>query len=66
MLSNVGNLYASDEGDFSLDKEKLFEVGGKNKGFSQIADKPNSYILADNIESGMGNKIPIWLTGFLY
>ncbi|MBO5298251.1 MAG: ATP-binding protein [Candidatus Homeothermus sp.] len=66
MLSNVGNLYASDEGDFSLDKEKLFEVGGKNKGFSQIADKPDSYILADNIESGMGNKIPIWLTGFLY
>lgn len=66
MLSNVGNLYAADEGDFSLDKEKLFEVGGKNKGFSQIADKPDSYILADNIESGMGNKIPIWLTGFLY
>lgn len=66
MLSNVGNLYAADEGDFSLDKEKLFEVGSKNKGFSQIADKPDSYILADNIESGMGNKIPIWLTGFLY
>lgn len=66
MLSNVGNLYTADEGDFSLDKEKLFEVGGKNKGFSQIADKPDSYILADNIESGMGNKIPIWLTGFLY
>lgn len=66
MLSNVGYLYAADEGDFSLDKEKLFEVGSKNKGFSQIADKPDSYILADNIESGMGNKIPIWLTGFLY
>lgn len=66
MLSNVGNLYAADEGDFSLDKEKLFEVGGKNKGFFQIADKPDGYLLADNIESGMGNKIPIWLTGFLY
>lgn len=66
MLSYKGELFAAKEGDFILDRTYLFEVGGKNKGFSQIADKPNSYVIADNIETGFGNKIPIWLFGFLY
>ena len=66
MLSYAGQLYAAKEGDFLIDRNYLFEVGGKNKGFSQIADKPNSYVIADNIEIGAGNKIPIWLLGFLY
>ena len=66
MLSYVGKLYAAKDGDFLLDQTYLFEVGGKGKGFSQIADKPNSYVIADNIETGFGNKIPMWLLGFLY
>lgn len=66
MLSYVGKLYAAKDGDFLLDLTYLFEVGGKGKGFSQIANKPNSYVIADNIETGFGNKIPMWLLGFLY
>lgn len=66
MLSTIGKLYAAKEGDFLLDRKYLFEVGGKGKGFSQIADKPNSYVIADDIEMGFGNKIPMWLFGFLY
>ena len=66
MLSVCGELYAAKEGDFLLDRKYLFEVGGKNKGFSQIADRPESYVIADNIETGFGNKIPAWLLGFLY
>lgn len=66
MLSYAGSLFAAKEGDFLLDRNYLFEVGGKGKGFSQIADQPNSYVIADNIEIGMGNKIPMWLLGFLY
>lgn len=66
MLSAVGKLHAAKSGDFLLDKKFLFEVGGKGKGFSQIADKPDSYVIADNIESGAGNKIPMWLLGFIY
>lgn len=66
MLSFAGQLYAAKEGDFLLDRTLLFEVGGKGKGFSQIADKPDSYVIADNIETGVGNKIPMWLLGFLY
>lgn len=66
MLGMAGKLSAPKNGDFLLDKTYLFEVGGKGKGFSQIADLQNSFVLADNIESGVGNKIPMWVMGFLY
>ena len=66
MLSIEGNLHAPKDGDFLLERTYLFEVGGKAKGYSQIADKPNSYIISDNIETGIGNRIPMWLLGFLY
>ena len=52
-------------GDFQVGKY-LFEVGGKNKGFKQIADHPDSYLALDQIETGIGDKIPLWLFGFLY
>jgi predicted AAA+ superfamily ATPase len=54
------------QGDFLINDNYLFEIGGKNKGFCQIADIDNSFIAADNIEYGNGNKIPLWLFGFLY
>ena len=54
------------KGDFLVDGEILFEVGGKGKTFKQIADVPRSFIAADDIELGSGNRIPLWLFGFLY
>jgi predicted AAA+ superfamily ATPase len=54
------------KGDFLVDDIYTFEVGGKNKDFKQIANLPNSFVAADDIESGFGNKIPLWLFGFLY
>ena len=54
------------EGDFKVDGHYLFEVGGAGKGFSQIKDLPDSFVAADGIETGFGNKIPLWLFGFLY
>lgn len=47
-------------------REWTFEVGGENKSYSQIADIPDSYVLADDIETPHGNKIPLWMMGFLY
>ena len=32
----------------------------------QIASAENAFIAADNIEYALGNKIPLWLFGFLY
>ena len=54
------------KGDFNVSDRWLFEIGGKGKGFSQIKDIPDSYVVNDGIETGMGNKIPLWLFGFLY
>ncbi|WP_297969024.1 AAA family ATPase [uncultured Campylobacter sp.] len=54
------------QGDFIVDDKFIFEVGGKNKGFEQIKDISSSYIAADEIEVGSGNKIPLWLFGLLY
>jgi len=53
-------------GDFLVDEKYLFEIGGKNKSFKQIKDIKNSFVVADDIELGFGNKIPLWLFGFLY
>ena len=54
------------KGDLMIDNNYIFEVGGKTKDYGQIANIPNSYIIADSIDVGFGNKIPLWLFGFLY
>lgn len=54
------------QGDFIVDNRYLFEIGGKGKGFTQIRDIPDSFVVADDIEFGFGNKIPLWLFGFRY
>ena len=46
--------------------EKSFEVGGPSKTFDQIKNIPSSYFVLDDIETGFGNRIPLWLFGFLY
>lgn len=57
---------ASKMGDFCCEDKYIFEVGGKKKGFSQIKDIENSFVVSDDIEIGYKNKIPLWLFGFLY
>ena len=54
------------KGDFLVDGKWLFEVGGKGKTFDQIKDEPDSFLAVDGIEVGRGNRIPLWLFGFLY
>lgn len=54
------------KGDFIVDNKYIFEIGGKNKTYHQIANTQNSFIVADDIEFGIGNKIPLWIFGFLY
>lgn len=53
-------------GDFIVDDRYLFEVGGKNKDFSQIKDIENNFLALDDVEIGFKNKIPLWIFGFLY
>lgn len=58
--------YGKQEGDFKVDGKYTFEVGGNGKTFRQIAGISDSFILADDIENPRGNKLPLWLVGFLY
>ncbi len=60
------SITASKKGDFIIDDKYTVEVGGKSKSFKQIKDMDNSYVVADDIEAGSGNKIPLYLFGFLY
>lgn len=53
-------------GDFRIDRKYIIEVGGRDKDFSQIKDSENGYIAADDIDSGIFRKIPLWAFGFLY
>ncbi|MBO4607716.1 MAG: ATP-binding protein, partial [Prevotella sp.] len=54
------------KGDFRIDGDIVIEVGGQDKGFSQIAGEKNGYVAADDIESAYLSKIPLWAFGFLY
>lgn len=56
----------SSKGDFSVKDTYIVEIGGKTKSYKQIKDLPNSFIVSNDITIGSGNKIPLWLFGFLY
>ena len=49
-----------------MDGKYHFEIGGKDKGFNQIADLLDSYIFADDIETPIGPKLPLWMLFFLH
>jgi len=66
MLRVGHEVSAPAKGDFLVNDEVTFEVGGKNKDDSQIKSLKNAYLALDNIEVGRGNRIPLWLFGFLY
>lgn len=65
-LSYRHSLGYTELGDFLVDGQFTFEIGGKGKGHKQIKSEANSYVVADDILYGSQNKIPLWLFGFLY
>ena len=58
--------YGKKTGDFKINGRYILEVGGEGKTYDQIADIPDSYILADGIETPYRCKLPLWIVGFLY
>lgn len=60
------SLNSVDKGDFLIDNKYVFEIGGKSKTNKQIIGMDNSFVVADDIEHGYRNTIPLWLFGFLY
>ncbi len=67
-VSQVGlkhQVHYHDKGDFIVDDKLVFEVGGASKDDSQLEGQ-KGYVVSDDMEIGFGNKIPLWLFGFLY
>ena len=65
-LSAVAEINYPRKGDFLINQKYLFEVGGKNKTFDQIKDIRDSYLAVDDVETGIGERIPLWMFGLLY
>ena len=55
-------------GDFRIDKERVIEVGGAGKDFSQISDEDiaTAALALDNVDIASRKKVPLWAFGFLY
>ncbi len=67
-VSQIGlshQVHYHDKGDFIVDDKLVFEVGGASKDNSQLEGQ-KGYVVADDMEIGFNNKIPLWLMGFLY
>jgi len=65
-LINAGmEVTMPDQGDFLVSGVHI-EAGGKSKDARQVKGKEPYLIATDNIETGIGPKVPLWLFGFLY
>lgn len=53
------------KGDFFVNDQYTFEIGGKVKSAKQMEGVQDSFVAADDMEAGIGNKIPLWLFGML-
>ena len=58
--------YGKGSADYTIDHTYTIEVGGRSKDGKQIANVANGYIASSDEEYVLGNKIPLWLFGFLY
>lgn len=56
----------TEHGDFLVNNMYYFEIGGKHNSARQLKEAKAGYVIADGIEFGYSNKIPLWLFGFLY
>lgn len=58
--------YSKTSADFTIDHQYTIEVGGRSKDGKRIAGIANGFIASADEEYVLGNKIPLWLFGFLY
>ena len=65
-LAAVAEVSYPRKGDFLVNHKHLFEVGGKNKTFDQLKGAHDSYLAIDDVETGFGDRIPLWMFGLLY
>lgn len=65
-VSGFHKIALHDHADFVIDDHFVFEVGGKSKKTTQLQNEKNGFLAIDDTPIGFGNKIPLYLFGFLY
>ncbi len=65
-LSHGHQVHYHDRGDFIVDDQFIFEIGGAGKSGRQLDRQSDAYLVADDIETGAPNRIPLWLFGMGY
>ncbi len=65
-LGAVMKLTLSAAVDLQDEKGTEIEIGGSSKKTSQLPDGTSGYLLVDDTEVGHGNRVPLYLAGFLY
>jgi hypothetical protein len=65
-LSVISKVNMPKQGDFLVDNNYIFEIGGKSKTKKQIATLKNAWVAQDDLEFPIGNNLPLWMFGFLY
>ena len=64
-LHTVTEVLSAPISDFQIG-DMTFEVGGRKKGQKQIESASHGYIVKDDINTGYGNIIPLWMFGLAY
>ena len=65
-LSSQHQVHYHNQGDFMVDDEWVFEIGGAQKKLKQLAGNPKGYAAIDDVVTGDGKRIPLWLFGMGY
>ena len=65
-LSSQHQLHYHDRGDFIVDDEWVFEIGGAQKKLKQLDGNPKGYAVVDDVVIGDGRRVPLWLFGMGY
>ena len=64
-LNTVAEVLSSPISDFQVNG-MTFEVGGRKKGQRQIAAAEQGFVVKDDINTGYGNIVPLWMFGLAY
>jgi len=65
-LSYQHQVHYHDQGDFLVNDQYIFEVGGAQKKTTQIQHQDQAFLALDDLEVGHKKRIPLWLFGLLY
>ncbi|MEW6220704.1 MAG: AAA family ATPase, partial [Thermodesulfobacteriota bacterium] len=65
-LAHCHQVHYHDQGDFVIDDRFVCEIGGPGKTPRQLGRQTESYVVADDIETGAPGQVPLWVLGMGY